>query len=57
MQSITTNTQNVLLQPERRHAGVCATGRWHRQSRSVAVRPRPQPVALSTRSRPSLFFW
>jgi len=23
------------------------TGRWHRQSRSVAVRPRPQPVALS----------
>ena len=37
------------------NAGVCATGRWHRQSRSVAVRPRPQPVTLSTRSRPSLF--
>jgi len=23
-----------------------ATGRWHRQSRSVAVRPSPQPVAI-----------
>jgi len=53
--AVTTNTQNALLQPEHRHAGICATGRWHHQSRSVAVQPRPQAVTLSTRSRPSLF--